>query len=195
MKTFFLFLGIFAGSCCSPTKLVNCWKSAESGIPPEQFKKVMVFSFVKDEAGRINAENRVSSLHSSLHPSYIVFGNKDIPEDQEKVKTTLYELGYDAVITMRQVLKANNDQWIPATYLGGYYDYQSRYMLNYYRPGYYRDSEMYYIETNLFSLKNDKLIWSGTTITPDPPSLQDTVDEILRKVVKELKKDGLLQGS
>ncbi|MNL86417.1 hypothetical protein D3C87_2151160 [compost metagenome] len=48
------------------------------------------------------------------------------------------------------------------------------------------------VETNIFSLKQNKLIWTGTTKSSYVTDLGETVDEIMRTVVEEMRKDGSL---
>ena len=194
MKNLLFLLAAFAFACSSPTTLVKSWKAPESTFTPEQFKKVMVFAFVKDDASRKTAEDRVSSINEHFFPSYPVFPGKDVMENKNQVLSTLSEQGYDAVITMSLLHKAQNDKWVAESYTGGYYDYHSNFMLDYYNAGYYVEGTKYYIITNVFSIKSNKLIWSATTVPPDPQSLQQFVDEILRTVVIQMRKDGFLAG-
>ncbi|MNL12552.1 hypothetical protein D3C87_1334240 [compost metagenome] len=48
------------------------------------------------------------------------------------------------------------------------------------------------VETNVFSLKQNKLIWTGTTESQYVTDLGQTVDAIMQAVVKEMRKDGSL---
>jgi len=194
MKNLLLLLSVFAFACSSPTTLVKSWRVPESTFTPEEFKKVMVVAFVKDEANRKIAEDRVTSINEHFFPSYPVFSGQEVMENKELVLSTLKEQGFDAVITMSLLLKAADDKWVAEKYQGGYYEYQNSYMNDYYRPGYYVDASKYYIITNVFSIKSNKLIWSATTVTPEPASLQEGIDSILYTVVKQMKKDGFLPG-
>ena len=48
------------------------------------------------------------------------------------------------------------------------------------------------IETNLYSVKDDKLIWVGVSETFNPASVKTAVKEIAAAVVADLRKKGLL---
>ena len=63
-------------------------------------------------------------------------------------------------------------------------------ILVYYDPGYYQDTTSYLVETNVFSLKSDKLIWTGTTKSSYITDIGLTVDEIMKTLYKEMIKDG-----
>jgi len=62
----------------------------------------------------------------------------------------------------------------------------------FYDPGYYQERTSYMVETNVFSLKENKLIWTGTTKSDYVTDLGSTVDAIMRAVVDEIRKDGSL---
>jgi hypothetical protein len=48
------------------------------------------------------------------------------------------------------------------------------------------------VTSNLYSLRGNRLLWSGTSKTFDPGSAQKVVDDVSRAVGKELKKDRLV---
>jgi hypothetical protein len=63
----------------------------------------------------------------------------------------------------------------------------------YYTPGYYSVDHKYVISTNVFSLKEDKLLWSGVTSTLNPTSIDQTIEEISAKVKQQMIADKYLQ--
>jgi hypothetical protein len=113
--------------------------------------------------------------------------------------------GYDGVITMRLVDTKKETNYVPGTntsfyyggiygvmyggYYGGWYD---MYSPNYYDLGFYQESTYYIVETNVFSLKNNKLIWTGTTSSSNVIDVSQTVDNIIIEVTKEMRKDGFM---
>ena len=48
------------------------------------------------------------------------------------------------------------------------------------------------LETRIFSVVNEKIIWSGTTETIDPVSVSKLIEDVASAVKKELGKQGLL---
>jgi hypothetical protein len=62
----------------------------------------------------------------------------------------------------------------------------------FYDPGYYQETTSYMVETNVFSLKENILIWTGTTKSDYVTYLGSTVDVIMRAVFDEMRKDGSL---
>jgi hypothetical protein len=48
------------------------------------------------------------------------------------------------------------------------------------------------IETQIYSLKNDKLLWAARSETTNPRSVSRLGDSVIRHVIKALHKDGLM---
>ena len=48
------------------------------------------------------------------------------------------------------------------------------------------------IETQIYSLSHDKLIWAGRSETTDPRTAGRLAHSVVGRVVRALKKDGLL---
>jgi hypothetical protein len=48
------------------------------------------------------------------------------------------------------------------------------------------------IEVNIYSLENEKLLWSGTTETMQPRLLETLVKDVADLVSKRLKREGLI---
>ena len=79
----------------------------------------------------------------------------------------------------------------PAYYrnFSGYY-YRS---WSYYStPGYYTTTKTYTIETNVYSIKEDKIIWSGLTETTNPDGVKKLTEEVAQVVYKKMVEEGFI---
>lgn len=207
MKRLFLSLiSLFILSCASNTAIVNSWNDPKTSIEQEKFKKILVVTLVKDEATRRTTENRIASSSPIFITSYQYLNenNKDLTKEQ-KLKI-LKDENFDGVLTMRLVSKDKETTYVPGTntslYYGGFggmysgiYGYgfgnwYGMYSPNFYTPGYYQENTYYMVETNIFSLTKNKLIWTGTTKSSSISDLGLTVDEILKTIYKQMTKDG-----
>jgi hypothetical protein len=61
-----------------------------------------------------------------------------------------------------------------------------------YAPGYLSTDVVVDVVSSLYSLPQDKLIWSGTSRTFDPASAKEVVGDVSKQVAKEIKKDRLV---
>ncbi|MEG2101976.1 MAG: hypothetical protein RRY99_10770 [Flavobacterium sp.] len=195
-------------SCGSNTSIVNSWRDPKITVAQEQFKKVLVVALVKDEASRRVAENRIAASNPIFRTSYQYLNETTKQLSQEQKLKILQDEHFDGVVTMRLVSTEKETNYVPGTYTGMYYggfdglysgmygygfgNWYGMYSPNFYDPGYYQETTSYMVETNIFSLKENKLIWTGTTKSDYVTDLGQTVDAIMQTVVKEMRKDGSL---
>ncbi|MEN2402823.1 hypothetical protein GKZ90_0023755 [Flavobacterium sp. MC2016-06] len=208
MKKYAVLLTIvFLVSCSSNTSIVNSWRDPKITVTQENFKKVLVVALVKDEASRRITENRIAAANPVFKTSYQYMSSASQLTKEQQLKV-LQDENFDGVVTMRLVSKEKETNYVPGTYTGMYYggfdgmytgmygygfgNWYGMYSPNFYDPGYYQETTSYMVETNIFSLKENKLIWTGTTKSDYVTDLGQTVDAIMQAVVKEMKKDGSL---
>mgnify|MGYP003393899811 CR=1 FL=1 len=64
-----------------------------------------------------------------------------------------------------------------------------------YSPGYVTSDTKVTLETLIYSLEQDKLIWAGTSETLNPEQTGDFIREVANGVAGEMEKSGLVGGS
>ena len=207
MKKFFIALSsVLFVSCGSNTTIVDSWRDPNITISQEHFKKVLIVALLKDETNRRVAENTIVATEPTIfHASYDMLGQNNLNLSQDQKLTILTNEGYDGVITLRLVDKNTQVSYVPGTttyagyggyyggmYGGGFGGWYGAYGANYYDPGYYQENTNYIVETNVFSIKANKLLWTGTTKTVDPTDVATTVTNIMQAVTAEMRKDGTL---
>jgi hypothetical protein len=205
MKRMFVVLtAILFYGCGTSSSIVSSWRDPKITISSENFQKVLIVALVKDEETRRITESRIASSSPVFHTSYQFLNqiNNDLTNDQ-KLKI-LNDEHFDGVVTMRLVSKEKQTDYVPgidtSIYYGGYNGlyggafggWYGMYATDFYTPGYYVENTFYIVETNVFSLKHNKLIWTGTTQSSDITDIGITVDDIMRTLVNEMKKDGSL---
>lgn len=208
-KYLILFIAVLALSGCgSNTSIVNSWRDPNITVAQEHFKKVLVVALVKDEASRRTAENRIAASNPIFKTSYQYLNETTKQLTQEQKLKILQDENFDGVITLRLVSKEKETNYVPGTYTGMYYggfdgmyagmygygfgNWYGMYSPYFYDLGYYQETTSYMVETNIFSLKENKLIWTGTTKSEYVNDLGSTVDAIMEAVIKEMRKDGSL---
>ena len=209
MKKYFILLAvIILSGCSSNTSIVNSWRDPKITVAQEHFKKVLVVVLVKDEASRRVAENRIAASNEIFKTSYQYLNETTSQLTKEQKLKILQDENFDGVITMRLVSTEKETNYVPGTYTGMYYggfdgmytnvygygfgNWYGMYSPSFYDPGYYQETTSYMVETNIFSLKENKLIWTGTTKSDYVTDLGQTVDAIMQSVVAEMRKDGSL---
>jgi hypothetical protein len=197
MKTkFYLPLLLFALMiACSPaTKLEKSW--ADPSLTPgnvKQFKKVLVVAKLKDESARRIAEDKIAKeIKGIAVPSYSYLTSDDTDEAQLTAK--LKNDGFDGIIIMQLKEVEKSTSYTPGTvYAGGWYGgYRGGYGGVYGSPGYYSEDKTFYTETTVFSLADNKLLWSGVTSSLNPSKVEKTIDEVIYAIKLELQNKGLI---
>ena len=188
-------------ACAPSTKLVKTWSDPSLNGDTKPFKKVLVIAQLKDDSSRRIAEDKIvaTSPNGNFIASYSYL--KPGQDDQKLVVDDLLKEGIEGIILMRLTDIEKTTDYVQGTsYYGGwgyghgyYGGYGWGYGGGYYgTPGYYEQNKTYYVETNIFDVKSNKLLWSGTTSTLNPSKANDSLDEIIIAVKTELNNKGLI---
>ncbi len=168
------------------------------------FSKVKMASFVMipDEGIR---QGREETLAEELRrrgidcmAGYLVLPSK-LLSDRAKSIEHLKQRGIDAVILMRLVGDEERLTYQPGMtwYAMPYYPTFTGYW-NYgwaavYDPGYVWKDRVVTLETLLYSISNDELIWAGRSETENPKDIKKFVKDLIDATGKELRKAALVK--
>jgi hypothetical protein len=122
-------------------------------------------------------------------PAYSVLDDNE-SADYKTAKTTLAAKGFDAVLEIRLISKENEHTaaYYSNTWDGwGYWGWGGPYAYDYY----VYDTPVVRVETNLYSLADDQLVWSGRTKTTDADTMAQVVDGVTSAVATTLEKRGV----
>jgi len=197
----FIFLSVLLLSmmACSPsTKLVKSWAAPGVSITRDGSNKVLVIGMVKDESGRRVVEDQlVKKLQNAVSSYTLVPSDKIQGTSDADLKKIVTDGHFTHVLMMVLTDVQDETYYVPGTtsmnYYGGYYGYYGYGASIYSTPGYYTTDKIYSVETTVYSVKPDELIWSGTTQTVNPANLQRTIDDVAESVAYEMKKQGFLK--
>jgi hypothetical protein len=173
---------------CASTTMKSTW--TDPSAKGASLSKIAVVCLAKDPGLRRMAEDSAAAQLAGAQavPSYQVIGDADL-KNQEAVKQALVSQGFQGVLVMR--LAGVTEQVDPAAYgtFGGYYGWAAGGM---YAPGYLQTDTIVHVVSNLYSLQDDKLIWSGVSDTFDPSSAKDVMQGVSKAVAKSIEKDRLV---
>jgi hypothetical protein len=190
-------------SACGPaTKLEKSWADPSFNANMKPFTKILVIAPLRDvNSQRIAEDKIVLQLNKGVVgvQSYTYLQPADTAVTL--VESKLKKDGFDGIILMRLTTVEKSTSYTPGTSYGypygGYYGYHGYGYGGYYgggySPGYYSEDKTFLVETNFYSISDRKLLWSGTTSTLNPTSLDQTLDEIIRAIKYELQKKGLIK--
>lgn len=181
---------------CSSTKITDSWKDPGLTGPVELDKIVVVF-MSQDRAIRHSAEDTLAGFieNSEVATSYSVFGNGR-PKGQDEAVEELRFLGFDGAIVMSIIAEDKELNYSPGMsypmHYGSYGRYHGYGWGMAYDPGYLRTDTIVKVETSVFSLKDDKLLWSGVSESFNPSNASKMVTAVAKAVAKDLEARGLI---
>jgi len=174
---------------CATTEMTSTW--TDPSAKGAAMSKIAVVCLAKDPGLRRIAEDGTAAQMAGAQatPSYQVLGDTDL-KDREAVKSKLKAAGFNGVLVMR--LAGVTEQVTPVgpyDTFDGYYDYG---VCSVYGPGAVETDTVVHIVSNLYSLDQNKLVWSGTSKTFDPSSAKQMVGDVGQAVAKSLQKDRII---
>jgi len=190
---FFLFSSILFIACGPSTKIEKTWTDPSFTSGSQTFHKVLVMGLLKDESTRRIAEDKmVASMKGvTAVQSYTYLQAGDTV--RSAIEERLRKDGFDGVVIMHLSNVDKSTSYVPGTTYGGWYGYRYGYYGYGGSAGYYQEDKTYYVETNIYSLKSNKLLWSGTTSSLNPSKLDQTIDDIINTLRAQMQKQGLIK--
>ena len=185
-------------SCGPSTKIEKSWMEPGSSVSPAASNKTLVVAMVKDETSRRVIEDQLSKrIGGGAVSSYTIVSTdmlKTGSEDALRQKVT--EGKFTHILLMRLADVEKETSYVPGTttsFYGGYGRYYGYGAGMYSTPGYYTTDKNYFVETTVYTVSPDKLVWTGTTKTVNPSKLDKAVNDIADVVSEKMKKDGFLK--
>ena len=198
--------GALAVSACGSTSFNTTWKAPDAKpMQVEPGDKILAMVISQNEATRRGAETALAAELTGRGaegvPAHAVIPN-DVVNDQNKAKPYIEKSGAKYAVIMRAT---GRDKEISSTpTMGGYYGpgwggYGGFYggFYGYGWGGAYggstiRTDTIVFVETLVYDLANDEMIWAGQSETMNPSKAESMIKELVDEAGKEMRKQGLL---
>jgi hypothetical protein len=191
----------------------------KSGYSGKKFKNILVVA-ISDEITKRNSvesavvkELGIDKIKSTTSSKVLDFSKIDKNNDgkvdstkRDEVLKMLTDAGYDGALVISLLDIKEQTKYVPGTvyyqpaYYGGYGGYYRGfygYSYNTYSvvstPGYYVEKKNIYLETRLFDLKTDDLLWATKSETLNPENLTDFSKSYARALVNALIDDKVVK--
>ena len=176
---------------CSSTKLVTKWQAPS--VEPLAFTKVLALALTPDASLRRVAERAVCKQVTSVpcEPAHRVVAESEM-DDVAKVKEIVRAAGFDGAVVLRVVSAEEKVTYVPPSYGPTFWGYYAYAMPTTYAPAYYRADQIVRVETSIYSLSQDRLLWVATTETLNPKNVPSLVEDVAKAVRRELQKEKLI---
>ncbi len=193
----------FTLSSCSSTSLVSRWSDPEYKGPALQ--KILIIGIIKDDIKRRSFEQEFARLISTngrtAVASYTLLPDLESADQKEEVLAAVEKVGADGVlvVTLQSVSKEQREvppsiDYVPTAGFGfGMYGYYGMHHTAVYSPGYTVTDTIVRLDTKLFAVSSEKMIWAGKTESFNPSSSQAVVSELGKLVMNDMKKSGMIK--
>lgn len=193
-----LFLLAFLASCTSTT-FSSTWKAPDCGRIDYAGKKVAALFIGPDASARRSAEDRLAAELDALGAegvaAYTVVDDAALA-DQNQARARLLAAGFDGAVVMRITGREERLRSSTELYTGYRYSTFSAYSgwgwhATY--PARLETDTIVVVETLVYRLSEDKILWGGVSRTFNPARLDDLIEELCAAVWKELEAEGLVR--
>jgi hypothetical protein len=199
LRTLTIAVLLAVAACAATTTFTSTWRAPDVEPISPAGKTVATVFMSRDESKRRAGEDAMARSLSAYGahglPAYTVIPDETaISADAARAK--LKEAGANGVVTMRVVGKDQQVTYTPGytapTYYGGFGPYWGYGWGSVSSPGYLQTDTLISVETLVYSLDRDKLLWASTSRTTNPENLDTLIKEISDATANEMVKQGLL---
>lgn len=190
------FLGLLLLSSCTinSTSIRETWTNPNA--KPLLFTKIFVVAPLATDSQRRTAEDAIATKIKSAPavPSYTVLSLEEL-KDIAVVKAKVKEIGCDGAILVRKAgEKIDKEVYRSATYTPQpFWDQYSYGFATSVTQTHVIETKMIQVETKIFSLNDEMLVWSGLTESADPGSLIKLINEMAPVISDELRRKQLIR--
>ncbi len=184
---------------CGSTTFTSTWKAPDAQRADPTGKNIAALVISSDKKRRRDAE--VYLAHElTIRGARGVAAYTLIGLDQPNVdyaRARFKEAGVEGVVVMRLVSHDKRVIVDPGGFSGSAYASFGSYYSSYgvgvtYSTGSVQTDTVVTIETLIYSLNQDKLLWAGTSRTSNPAGLQSLVTEVADAVASQVVKQGVI---
>jgi hypothetical protein len=180
------------------TKFTSTWASPEAKQVSFTGKKVVTLVMSSDDSLRMSGEEGlVTELKArgiNAVAAYRMIPKEEL-KDPDKARGWFERTGVEGVIVMRPISMGKRTVYTPPVWtstsynsLWGYYGYGWGAM---YDPGSIREDMVVAIETLIYSVPKNTLLWAGSSETSNPKDSRKLLADLVKEAAKEMKKEGL----
>jgi hypothetical protein len=198
-----LLSGALLVGCAASSAFTSTWKASDAA--PLAFKgtKVVAAVIAKDPERRRLSEDRlaqqIATRGAEGRTMYSLLPDASAG-DEEAIRAVLEGANAKGLVVMEPVY-VNRDVRVTPAYEGGGSaslwggSYGTGFAVSYSSPREAKvtESTIVFIETRVYSLEQNKLVWAGQSRSTDPDTLTGLIEELSTAIATELQREGLIQ--
>jgi len=179
-------------------RFLSTFKSMDAGTVVFVGKKVAAVVMTDDDSLRVSGEEALAAELTARGlegvPTYRIAPKEELRKS-ETAKVWFERAGVEGIVVVRPVGAEQRTAYNPGTWVSPYYStlwgYWGQGWGSMYVPGSSRRETVITVETTIYSVTKNQLLWAAVTETSDPDNLQKFVSELVKESVKQLHEQGL----
>ena len=181
-------------------RFTSTFKSLDAGAVSFVGKKVAALVISNDDSLRVSGEEalvrELKERGMQAVATYRIAPREEM-RTAETAKPWFEKAGVDGIVAVRPVSVEsetyNTGTWVTSHYstLWGYYGYG---WSSVYLPASARSQRVVVVETTIYSVPRNQLLWAAVSETNNSRDLSGFVDELAKEMIKEMQKQGLARS-
>ena len=191
-------VALCVGLLSAAPKFTSAWKSPDAASVSFAGKKVAALVMAQDDSLRVaGEESLVRELTARGLQSVATYriAPKEELKSADRAKGWFEKANVEGVVAMRPVSKDKRTTYNPGTWVNPYYStfwgYYGYGWGSVYVPGSTQKETLVVVETTIYSVPRNELLWAAVTETRNPEDLRQFVNELVKESVKVLQEQGL----
>jgi hypothetical protein len=182
-------------------KFTSTWKSPDAGTVSFAGKKVAALVISKDDSLRVSGEESLATELTARGLQGVAtyrIAPKEELQSADRAKVWYDKANVEGVVAIRPVSADKRQTYTPGIWLNPYYSTFTGYYGygwgNVYVPGAVGSETVVVVETTIYSVPKNQLLWAAVSETKDPKDLRGFIESLVKDSVKELQKQGLARN-
>jgi len=189
---------VAVGLAADKPRFTSSWRSPEASGVSFFGKKVAALVITSDDHLRVSGEEELARQLGTRGiqgvPTYRIAPREELTS-AERARPWFERMAIEGVVALRPVSREvtySPSVWTSSSYssLWGYYGYGYTTVIDFSGP---RTDTTLVIETVIYSVPLDRLLWGGVSTTTNPKDAPAFLKDLVNEAVKEMQKRGLIK--
>ena len=179
----------------------STYKSINAGSVTFGGKKVAALVITQDDSLRVAGEEGLARELTARGMQGVAtyrIAPKEELQNGDRAKVWFEKANVDGVVAVRPVSSEKRTSYTSGTWTSPYYStlwgYYGYGWGSAYIPGSSEDNTFVVVESTIYSVPRNELLWAAVSETKDPKNLQRFIEDLVKASVKEMQKQGLAKN-
>jgi hypothetical protein len=188
----------FSTVVSAAVKFTSTWKSPDAASVSFAGKKVAALVMSRDDSLRVSGEEALARELTSRGMQGVAtyrIAPKEELESADRARVWFEKAAVEGVVVVRPVGAEDRTTYTPGTWVNPYYGtlwgYYGYGWGSVYVPGREQRDTVVIVESTIYSVPRNALLWGAVSETKNPKNLQSFIEELAKASVKKLHDQGL----